>query len=197
MNKIKEQPVNTLSSRVLWRKLRASRAYRKAFATAQFKRLVPFQIGALRRGRGWSQQELAEACGLTQGVISRAEDPDYGNLTVNTILKIAEGFDIAFVGRFVPFSNLETLVNTLSNRESIPTFEQEDAQGRRIVPEVLDDELAASEDHQDPIPIEQVLAGRGQGRTATMPIDLGSEQIKGGLMYAAVGGSSSQSVSLR
>ena len=47
---------------------------------------------------------LAERSGLTQGAISRAL-----NLTVNlvnTIIRIASGFDVAFVGRFVPFSEL-------------------------------------------------------------------------------------------
>jgi transcriptional regulator with XRE-family HTH domain len=88
-----------------WKKV-SNREYRAAFATTQFKRLVPLQIQTLRRQRAWSQAELARNANLTQGVISRAEDQDYGNLTINTILTIAEGFDVAFVGRFVPFSEL-------------------------------------------------------------------------------------------
>jgi hypothetical protein len=89
--------VNTTSEQ--WKKLR-DKEYRQAFAVAQFKRLVPFQIRSLRKNRELSQEKLAELSALTQGVISRAEDSDYGNLTVNTILKIANGFDVAFVGAF-------------------------------------------------------------------------------------------------
>ncbi len=109
----------------VWRKLQ-SKEYRSAFVKAQFKRLVPFQIRALRKQRGWSQEELAECSRLTQGVISRAEDSDYGNLTVNTILKIADGFDVAFVGRFAAFSELDEWFIDLSERTvQIPNFEEE------------------------------------------------------------------------
>lgn len=110
----------------VWRKLSTSKEYRSAFVTAQFKRLVPFQIRTLRKQRGWSQEQLAENCKLTQGVISRAEDSDYGNLTVNTILRIADGFDVAFIGRFVPFSELDEWFADLSEEKvQAPSFEEE------------------------------------------------------------------------
>jgi transcriptional regulator with XRE-family HTH domain len=74
-----------------------------------------------------SQQKLAEQSGLTQGVISRAADLNYGDLTLSTIIKIAAGFDCAFVGKFVPFTEL---IRTMeSSQESviaaIPSFEEE------------------------------------------------------------------------
>ena len=110
----------------VWHKLSANKEYRSAFAKAQFKRLVPFQIRALRKNRHMSQEELAEKANLTQGVISRAEDSDYGNLTSNTILKIADGFDCAFVGRFVPFSELdEWFVDLSEDKVQVPSFEEE------------------------------------------------------------------------
>jgi len=96
--------LNTLSS--LREKLTRGKKYREAFVASQLKRGIPFQIRALRKQRDWSQQRLAQEADLTQGVISRAEDPDYGNLTLNTLLRIAAGFDVAFVGKFVPFSEL-------------------------------------------------------------------------------------------
>ena len=161
--------MNIPSSSVLWNKLRSSRAYRRAFAASQFKRLVPFQIGALRRGRGWSQAQLANASGLTQGVVSRAEDQDYGNLTVNTILRIADGFDVAFIGKFVPFSELEKLVDHLSDKEFVLGFDLEDAiQNSPSVPEESD---------QTVISIDRALEGRrNQGR-----------QKEGGLEYENLG----------
>jgi len=117
--------VSTFSD--VWGKIGASKEYRSAFATAQFKRLVPFQIRALRKNRRMSQEELAEKANLTQGVISRAEDSDYGNLTSNTILKIAEGFDCAFVGRFVPFSELDDwFLNLSEDAVQVPSFDEED-----------------------------------------------------------------------
>ncbi len=116
--------VNTFKN--VWNKL-SDRVYRRSFAATQFKRLVPFQIRSLRKNRGWSQGQLAENSRLTQGVISRAEDSDYGNLTINTILRIADGFDVAFIGKFIPYSELDDWFIGLSEDEvKIPSFEEED-----------------------------------------------------------------------
>lgn len=110
----------------LWKRWAKSKKYREAFVASQFKRGIPFQIRALRAKRGWSQAELAKHAGLTQGVISRAEDPDYGNLAFNTVLRIAAGFDVAFVGMFIPFTQLARLV-TLQSEDSVqvPSFDDD------------------------------------------------------------------------
>lgn len=111
----------------LWQRLR-DRKYRKAFAADQLKRTVPFQIQTIRKARGWSQDRLAKKSGLSQGVISRAEDMNYGNLTFNTVVEIAAGFDLAFIGKFVPFSELEREHHRLSEESlhRLRTFEEED-----------------------------------------------------------------------
>lgn len=107
-----------------WGKL-SDPQYRHALAMAQFKRFVPFQIGSLRRERQWSQEKLAEESGLTQGAISRAEDPDNGNLTVNTILRIANGLDVVFVGEFVPYTEFEEWRRNLADHAVVLGFEKE------------------------------------------------------------------------
>jgi len=58
----------------------------------------------MREKRGWTQAQLANLTGMTQNGISRLEDENYGNLTVNTILRIAEAFDVALIVKIVPFS---------------------------------------------------------------------------------------------
>jgi transcriptional regulator with XRE-family HTH domain len=122
MSKTEATFVNTKPEN--WTKL-IEREYRHALAEAQFKRFVPFQIGALRKERGWSQQVLAENAGVTQGVISKAEDPDNGNLTVNTILRIANGFDVVFVGKFMSYSEFGDWRNGLSEKTVVLGFEKE------------------------------------------------------------------------
>jgi transcriptional regulator with XRE-family HTH domain len=118
--------MNTVFNSNTWRKLR-NKKYRDAFVAAQLKRGIPFQIAAMRKKLGWSQDQLAEAAGVTQGVISRAENPNYGNLTFNTVLRIASGFDAAFVGWFVPFSKLTERFESLSEESvQVPTFTEED-----------------------------------------------------------------------
>jgi transcriptional regulator with XRE-family HTH domain len=111
----------------IWRKLAKDKRYREEYALAMLKRMIPYQTRAIRRKREWSQVQLARAAGVTQGVISRAEDPDYGNLTLTTIGKIAAGYDLAAIVKFVPFSELVRQSETSSEREfaNLPTFEQE------------------------------------------------------------------------
>ncbi len=118
--------MNTL--RGLWRKLR-SKKYREEFVGAQVKRGIPFQIQTLMKQKGFSQEKLAKESNLTQGVISRAANPDYGNLTLNTVLKIAAGFDVAFIGKFVPFSELGNWFTALSEETvRVKSFKEEDAE---------------------------------------------------------------------
>lgn len=111
----------------LWQKLARSKEYREEFVAAQLKRGIPFQIRALLRGKGWKQEELAKRARLTQGVISRAMNANYGNLTLNTLIRIAAGFDIAFIGHFVPFSELDECFTNLSKATKVLSFEEEDA----------------------------------------------------------------------
>lgn len=134
-----------------WEKLRDP-AYRHALATSQFKRFVPFQISALRKQKPWSQQQLADSAGLTQGVISRAEDPDNGNLTVNTILRIANGLDRVFVGLFMSYAEFEQWRRKLSEDTVVLDFEQEDARFKR-------DAVSAPEENAAKKYLEALLVG--------------------------------------
>jgi transcriptional regulator with XRE-family HTH domain len=119
--------------RELWAKFR-SKKYREEFVAAQVKRAIPFQIRALMKKKGMSQEKLAELSGLTQGVISRAANPNYGNLTLNTLVRIAAGFDMAFIGRFVPFSELgRYFVKLDEDSIDVPTYTEEDEEIQALV----------------------------------------------------------------
>ena len=108
-------------------KLASSKEYRVAFVSSFLKRYIPFQIRTIRKKRGMTQPELAVASKITQGVVSRAEDPDYGNLTFNTVLRIAAGYDLAFVGKFVRFSEFLKVVDEMSeNSFDLPSFHEEE-----------------------------------------------------------------------
>ncbi|HWB17660.1 MAG TPA: helix-turn-helix transcriptional regulator [Vicinamibacterales bacterium] len=113
----------------LWRKLR-DKAYREQMVAEQAKRAIPYQVRALLTSRGYSQKELAARAGLHQGAVSRAADLDYGNLTLNTIVRLAAGFDVAFVGEFVPFSRFVDYMNRLPTLGQVATFEDEDRSRR-------------------------------------------------------------------
>src|SRR5689334_18842403 len=99
--------------RELWAKLSGSKKYRQGFVGSMLKRGTALQIQTLLKQRGWSQADLAQRAGLTQGVISRAQNPAYGNMTFNTVIDIAAGFDVAFIGKFVPFSEFTEWIEKL------------------------------------------------------------------------------------
>jgi transcriptional regulator with XRE-family HTH domain len=99
--------------------------------------MIPLQIKVLRRQRDWSQERLAKESKLTQGVISRAEDPDYGNLTINTLVRVGAGFDCAFIGRFAPFSELGKWYTALDDENAlqVPSFDSDNGLIRRKEPQ--------------------------------------------------------------
>lgn len=176
----------------MWQKFGQSKEYRSAFARTQFKRLVPLQIQTLRKKRSWSQSDLAHHADLTQGVVSRAEDQDYGNLTVNTILKIAEGLDVAFVGRFVPFSELgRWYVNLSQETMKVASFDEENSALHARTREELGSVLLTDENqrskavdrfqNREETGIGQAALGRGGDTSAVTST--------GGLAYAGTGNS--------
>lgn len=90
----------------LTRKLN-EKEYRHAFAESRIRRGLPLQIRAIREARGWNQKQLAEVTGIPQANISRTENTRDKFLAFQTLLKIAEAFDVAVVVKFAPFSELE------------------------------------------------------------------------------------------
>lgn len=89
--------------------------YRDAFVEEFLQTGVAFQIRALRQREKWSQEELGKKAGKPQSVISRLEDPDYGKVTLSTLLSMASLFDVALLVRFVSFGELWARTNDLSD----------------------------------------------------------------------------------
>jgi transcriptional regulator with XRE-family HTH domain len=116
---------NTYSS--IWSQLGDSREFREEFNSLQLKRGVSFQIRSMLKRRGWTQKQLASRSKVTQGVVSRAQNPGYRNLTLKTLNRIAAGFDVAFIGTFVPFSELVNWFQNLSEDcGNVESFEAEE-----------------------------------------------------------------------
>lgn len=116
------------SKEKLLAKLTHNKAYRNAYVAEHVKTSVPLQIHHIREECDLTQAELAEKAKTTQTVISRLEDPNYGNLTLNSLLKIASALDIALLVKFVPFSRLLAEFDDLSPRAfSVQSFDNERA----------------------------------------------------------------------
>jgi transcriptional regulator with XRE-family HTH domain len=68
--------------------------------TEAIKTWIARQVRALREQRDWSQGDLARESGKKQSNISRIEDPDYGQLTLQTLFDLAAAFDLPLLVQF-------------------------------------------------------------------------------------------------
>ena len=94
---------NATKTRRLIEKLK-DKIYRDSFVSDHISVGLPFQIKALRQQRKWTQEKLAEKAQMKQAVISRLEN-NYERFTLSTLRKLASGFDVALLVKFVGFDN--------------------------------------------------------------------------------------------
>ncbi|MGE0813259.1 MAG: helix-turn-helix domain-containing protein [Vicinamibacterales bacterium] len=117
----------------LWERWAQSKEFRDQYVESHMRQSIPFQVQEMLKAHGMTQAQLAEAGGLNQASVSRAVDPDYGRMTLTSIARIANGFDVAFLGLFVPFSKLEEWTRSLPGQAVAPAkFSQEDRRRRPV-----------------------------------------------------------------
>ena len=104
----------------------AHKRYRDANVVNHVKTSLPIQARLIREQHGWTQAQIAKRATTTQTVISRLEDPNYGNLTLNSLFKLASAFDMALLVKIVPFSRLlEEFADVSPQALSVKTFPEE------------------------------------------------------------------------
>jgi transcriptional regulator with XRE-family HTH domain len=83
--------------------------YRHEYLESFARLRVAAQIRANRRMRRWSQKTLAKKAGLHQSQVSELENPNKETKethNLRTLQKIARGFDVALVVRFLSFGEM-------------------------------------------------------------------------------------------
>ena len=101
-------------------------AYRKAFVASQINIGIPFQIRALMKTRGWTQEKLAERTGMLQPRISAMLKPGKVRPNIETLRRIAEAFDCALLVKFAPFSELALWSESFDPENfNAPAFEED------------------------------------------------------------------------
>lgn len=118
----------------LFEKLRR-KGYRHAYLREHVKRGIAYQIRALRDQRGWKQGEFSKRLGKPQSVVSRLEDPSYGQMTVQTLLEVADVYDVALQVRFIPYSSFLRATRDLTTTSmQVPSFAVEVTAPLKIIP---------------------------------------------------------------
>ncbi len=100
--------------------------YRREFVAERVRSSMALQIRSLREARKMSQKELGDAIGMAQTWVSRLENPDYGKMSVATLLRLAEAFDTDLEIKFRPFSTtIDVLPKQSLEYFDVPSFEEE------------------------------------------------------------------------
>lgn len=89
--------------RGIFERLKSSKLFRRAYVRETVKQGVAHQIRAMREARDMKQSDLATLSEKSQSNIARLEDPDYGKFTIQTLLDMADAFDVWLSIEFVSF----------------------------------------------------------------------------------------------
>lgn len=101
--------------------------YRDLFVAEQIFSGLPLKIRKIREAKFPSQKDFARKLGKHQSWVSQLENPNYGKLTLATLLEIASAFDVALEVDFVPFSRIIERVDNLSPEWfSVVSFNEDD-----------------------------------------------------------------------
>jgi len=118
--------------RTLWKNMR-NKEYRHSFLASHISNTIAAQIFMIREDRKWTQLTLAEKAGMKQSRISALEDPDFQNVEIATLRRLALAFDVGLSIRFVPFSEIAIQAGNLEtsnlcimdfNRDSLASSSQ-------------------------------------------------------------------------
>lgn len=121
----------SMTSEERWQRIVQSledKSYRDAFVAAEIETGIPFQIKAMRKSRGWNQNQLAAAAGMTQARISVLENADYeGAVNVKTLEKLAAAFDVGLMVRFAAFSDLvDWTIRQSTQGHDVPAYAKDE-----------------------------------------------------------------------
>lgn len=87
---------------------------------------IASQIHTLRKQRDLSQEQLSELSGIAQETISKLESANFNSITMKTLYKLSQAFDVNLAIKFDSFTNAINDVVTLNEVSLKVKSRQED-----------------------------------------------------------------------
>ncbi len=124
--------MSTNSTRKQLKEKFRDKEYRDGFVSEGIFSRLPLKIRALREQCHLSQKQLGEKTGVAQAWVSKLEDPNYGKLTLTTLLRLASAFDVGLEVDFVPFSKvLDDALSPSQESFKVASFEGDQGFSRK------------------------------------------------------------------
>jgi transcriptional regulator with XRE-family HTH domain len=95
----------------------ADKEDRDEFVADQVRVRIAISIRTLREQRGMSQAAFGKLLGKPQSVVSRLEDPDYGKVSLQTLLDVASALDIPLLVEFPEWEDWFRRISRLKKNE--------------------------------------------------------------------------------
>lgn len=151
--------------------------YRDAFVSQGIFSRLPLKIRALREQRRLSQKQLGEKTDVAQAWVSKLEDPNYGKLTLSTLLRLASAFDVGLEVDFVPFSKVLDGALSLSQESfKVASFAEDRGLSCKSEPDAAPKKLAIMTTRE--LHYRTVLDARVGTHYGTRPVQASRQVLK-------------------
>lgn len=149
----------------------ADKEYAHAYMEGHSVTRLAAQIHALRKDRNWTQKELAKKAGMSQARVSKYESGDFESVTLSTLQKLSQAFDIHAMIDFVPFSNAVLDVVNLDPEDLVVSSREQ------CLAQMVEDQELTYMCNQWISVMPNPFKGSGKKEAATVKFELGRELL--------------------
>ena len=148
----------------------ADKSYRDGFVQHRVRGGIAYQLQALRTKFGLTQTEFAQRTGKTQTGIDHLESTAHGDASVQDLLDIASGLDVALLVRFVSYPEFLERTADMSVEALQPATVFESL----AAPAGVSEKTMSKDDHEELTALRGFVAARGYRRCDNPVCNCGS-----------------------